>query len=67
MAKLKCDHCKLGFDESAMIHCEDGHKFCCNGCKQVFYLLQENGLEEFYTRLGKNTLNPAKTREISKK
>lgn len=66
MAKLKCDHCKLGFDESAMIHCEDGHKFCCNGCKQVFYLLQENGLEEFYTRLGKNTLNPAKTREISK-
>lgn len=61
----KCDHCQSKFDENALFMDEAGHKFCCNGCKQVFYLLNENGLNDFYKKLGKTTLNPAKTREIS--
>lgn len=33
--------------------------FCCVGCKGVYEILNENGLSEFYERLGKNTLTPA--------
>jgi len=55
--KFKCEHCRLKFDETQLIE-ENGHKFCCNGCKQVFFLLQDAGLGEFYSKLGANTLNP---------
>ena len=66
MAHKKCSHCRQSFDENALFSDELGNKFCCNGCKQVFYLLKENGLDDFYNRLGKNTLNAAKIREFSK-
>ncbi|MBP5778929.1 MAG: heavy metal translocating P-type ATPase metal-binding domain-containing protein, partial [Campylobacter sp.] len=65
MAHEKCSHCRQSFDENALMIDEIGNKFCCNGCKQVFYLLKENGLDDFYNRLGKNTLNAAKIREFS--
>lgn len=58
MSKFNCAHCNLKFDESAMICDEFGHKFCCNGCKNVFTLLHSSGLGEFYERLGKNSLSP---------
>jgi len=42
-----------------MISNESGLKFCCVSCKGVYEILNENGLSEFYERLGKNTLTPA--------
>lgn len=65
MAKEKCDHCRLTFEELQLVNDGLGNKFCCNGCKQVFHLLHSEGLDEFYQKLGKNTLEPAKIREIS--
>lgn len=63
----KCDHCQLSFDENELIKDEFGHKFCCNGCKQVFYLLNDKGYGEFYEKLGKNNLSPASNlKEFSK-
>lgn len=59
MAKIKCSHCRQSFDESVMID-DNGRKFCCNGCKNVFHFLQSNGLGEFYSHLGKNVLEPVK-------
>lgn len=59
MAQIKCSHCHQSFDENVMIE-DDGHKFCCNGCKNVFKFLQNNGFSEFYTHLGKNILEPVK-------
>ena len=59
MPQSRCAHCRLKFDESVMISNESGLKFCCVGCKGVYEILNENGLSEFYERLGKNTLNPA--------
>ena len=63
MKKCKCSHCQLEFDETSMISAPDGDKFCCSGCKNVYEILRSSGLEEFYERLGKNTLSPAKESE----
>jgi Cu+-exporting ATPase len=52
-----CSHCHLKFDESVMI--KDGsHYFCCNGCKGVFNLLNEQGLDSFYDKTSNTKLTP---------
>lgn len=57
MSKVKCDHCHLEFDDSMMIH--DGeYRFCCNGCRGIFHLLKDEGLESFYSKMGDTTLSP---------
>jgi len=33
--------------------------FCCRGCEGVYHLLQDEGLDTFYDKLGKQTLHPA--------
>lgn len=61
LAKVKCTHCNLIFDESAMIvekiNNETCH-FCCHGCQGVYHLLSSEGLDTFYDKLGKTTLTP---------
>ncbi|WP_069632289.1 heavy metal translocating P-type ATPase [Campylobacter pinnipediorum] len=59
MAKDRCNHCKLMFDTNSMIKTDNGI-FCCNGCKNVYAIIKNNGFEEFYSRLGNNNLSPAK-------
>jgi len=55
--KIKCDHCHLEFSADVMI--EDGeHYFCCNGCRGVYHLLNEQGLDGFYDKLGDEKLAP---------
>lgn len=66
MAKFTCTHCKGEFDESAAITGENGEKFCCGGCKNVYYFLNSNGLGEFYSRLGKQTHVKAQNNVVSK-
>lgn len=57
MSKVKCDHCHLEFSDSVMIH--DGeYRFCCNGCRGIFHLLKDEGLESFYSKMGDTTLLP---------
>ncbi|WP_309499124.1 heavy metal translocating P-type ATPase [Sulfurovum sp.] len=57
MSKVKCDHCHLEFSDSVMIH--DGeYRFCCNGCRGIFHLLKDEGLESFYSKMGDTTLSP---------
>lgn len=57
MSRVKCDHCHLEFSDSVMIH--DGeHRFCCKGCQGIFHLLQDEGLESFYAKMGDTTLVP---------
>ncbi|MDD5406803.1 MAG: heavy metal translocating P-type ATPase [Sulfurovaceae bacterium] len=61
MAKVKCTHCNLIFDESAMIIEEvngDICYFCCHGCQGVYHLLRNEGLDTFYAKLGGATLTP---------
>ncbi len=41
-----CDHC--GDDCNGEIYLSD-KKFCCQGCKTVYGLLEENGLSSFYS------------------
>ncbi|SFV67439.1 Type cbb3 cytochrome oxidase biogenesis protein CcoI; Copper-translocating P-type ATPase [hydrothermal vent metagenome] len=62
MADISCTHCHLKFDESVMITEEhNGEKlyFCCKGCQGVYHLLQSEGLDTFYDKLGDTTLQPA--------
>jgi len=64
MANIKCSHCNLEFDESVMIKDGDAEHplhFCCKGCQGVYHLLHEEGLDSFYSKLGKNTLEPVST------
>jgi Cu+-exporting ATPase len=63
LAKIKCDHCHLEFDESVMIKddsYEESKYFCCKGCQGVYALLNSNGLDSFYDKLGSNSLTPPK-------
>jgi len=48
-SKVACSHCHIKFDESVMIK-EEEHYFCCSGCKGVFHLLQDRGLNSFYDK-----------------
>ena len=59
MKKCKCAHCQLEFDENLMIK-SGGKLFCCTGCASVYEILSSSGLDEFYARLGKTTLEPVK-------
>ena len=54
---MKCSHCKLDFNKDQMIF-KNNNYFCCKGCESVWEILHESGLDEFYNKLGKNTLNP---------
>ena len=62
MAEIACTHCNLTFDESVMITEKQNDKelnFCCKGCQGVYHLLESEGLDTFYDKLGDNTLQPA--------
>ena len=37
---------------------DEGHHFCCKGCQGVFHLLSEEGLDNFYDRVGDTKLAP---------
>ncbi|SFV69562.1 Lead, cadmium, zinc and mercury transporting ATPase; Copper-translocating P-type ATPase [hydrothermal vent metagenome] len=58
MAEVACTHCNLIFSEEVMI-VEDEHYFCCKGCQGVYHLLNAEGLDTFYDKLGDTTLQPA--------
>lgn len=61
MAKKRCDHCHLEYENSFLIEdttLSSAHYFCCKGCQGVFHLLKEEGLDAFYTKKGDITLNP---------
>lgn len=59
MAKIRCNHCHLEYDESVLIE-DNGKYFCCKGCQGIFHLLEDEGLDSFYNKLGQNTIEPPK-------
>ncbi len=67
MAKVPCTHCHLEFDESVMItekeESGEVHHFCCKGCQGIFHLLRDEGLDSFYDKLGRQSLEPPKQRD----
>ncbi len=58
LADVACTHCNLTFSEDVMI-IEDEHYFCCKGCQGVYHLLNAEGLDTFYDKLGDTKLQPA--------
>ncbi len=58
MSDVACTHCNLTFSQDVMIH-EEAHYFCCKGCQGVFHLLNDEGLDTFYDKLGDTKLQPA--------
>ncbi|RLA70116.1 MAG: cadmium-translocating P-type ATPase [Epsilonproteobacteria bacterium] len=62
MAQLACTHCNLTFSEDTMITEKQEDKqlsFCCKGCQGVYHLLNAEGLDTFYDKLGDTKLHPA--------
>ena len=55
--KIPCTHCHLEFSEDMMIK-EGEHYFCCNGCRGVYHLLSDEGLDSFYEKAGDVKLTP---------
>jgi Cu2+-exporting ATPase len=48
---LKCDHCLLTFPDHDAIYDEIGGEkkvFCCSGCRGIYRLIREEGLDKFY-------------------
>ncbi|AFL69193.1 heavy metal translocating P-type ATPase [Sulfurospirillum barnesii] len=63
MSKQRCDHCHLEYDTSILledVHFNPPKFFCCKGCQGIYHLLQEEGLENFYEKMGETTLVPPK-------
>ena len=60
MSKMRCDHCHLEYDKSVLIQ-NDGKYFCCKGCQGIYHLLQDEGLDGFYNKMGANTIEPPKS------
>ncbi len=46
VADSNCYHCGDPCTETEII--KDEHSFCCEGCKTVYSLLHDNGLQQFY-------------------
>jgi len=62
LAEIACTHCNLTFSEDIMITEKEESKtlyFCCKGCQGVYHLLESEGLDTFYDKLGDTTLQPA--------
>lgn len=62
MAEVACTHCNLRFSEEVMIQEKEKDTqlfFCCKGCQGVYHLLNEEGLNTFYDKLGDTKLQPA--------
>lgn len=47
VAIIRCDHCGLRVPP-ARVQAGADRQFCCSGCEQVFAILHETGLEDFY-------------------
>ncbi len=61
--KVPCSHCHLEFDEEVMIQEgteENKLHFCCKGCQGIYHLLNSEGLDSFYAKLGDTKLAPPK-------
>lgn len=57
----KCSHCQNEFSLDVLERYIDGGRelfFCCNGCKSVYFLLQDHQAQNFYTKLQGTTLTP---------
>ncbi len=62
LADIACTHCNLTFPEEVMIAEQQNEKqlfFCCKGCQGVYHLLNSEGLDTFYDKLGDTKLQPA--------
>ena len=62
MAEAACTHCNLTFSEEIMITENENDRtlsFCCKGYQGVYHLLNAEGLNTFYDKLGETTLHPA--------
>ncbi|MEA3522754.1 MAG: heavy metal translocating P-type ATPase [Campylobacterota bacterium] len=57
MSKVACTHCQLEFSEDVMI-IEGEHFFCCKGCQGIYHLLSDEGLDNFYDKVGDTKLSP---------
>lgn len=56
----KCYHCGDKIVGKPILH--DDKAFCCTGCRSVYILLSENGLDNFYSmesNAGSKPINPA--------
>jgi len=57
-----CKHCSTLFEPL-----EPGDEFCCGGCAFVFNLINESGLDQYYTLKGGNVTAPVKSTALQRR
>jgi Cu2+-exporting ATPase len=63
----KCDHCLLEFPDREAVYDEvNGRRkvFCCNGCKGIYRLINDEGLGEFYKKRDSWVPGPAEDKAV---
>ncbi|MBI5098326.1 MAG: heavy metal translocating P-type ATPase metal-binding domain-containing protein [Nitrospirae bacterium] len=63
----KCDHCLLEFPDREAVYDEvKGQRkvFCCNGCKGIYRLINDEGLGEFYKKRASWVPGPAEDKPV---
>ena len=66
---LECNHCLLSFPEREAVYDEiDGKTlvFCCNGCRGIYHLIHDEGLERFYDKRDWKETTGATSPEINR-
>lgn len=61
--KRACSHCHLQYEEENLFKTNINGKdeyFCCRGCENVFRILLDSNLLNFYDKLGETPLEPPK-------
>lgn len=51
-----CYHCGDACESKPIVH--DEKEFCCNGCKTVYTILKENGMDSYYAIADKPGIKP---------
>ncbi len=63
----RCDHCLLEVSDDEIVLDEiNGQRkvFCCNGCKGIYRLINEEGLGEFYSKRDSWVPGPAEDKAV---
>ncbi len=62
---MTCTHCLVPVKQTSAVYDTEGRVFCCHGCRGVYHLLKQQGLEDFYRKRRNWRPGPVETGTIS--
>lgn len=59
----KCAHCEASVNKNSIYEKESGNYFCCDGCRAVYHLINDEGFSSFYSKRTDWQEGPVETAE----